>query len=473
MQQVLHWLQKFVEIFANIIFLYTLIIIATVLVLFFLSIRQVRTKYTMDQIEPYDEYLRSDSTKPISILVPAFNEETGIVSTIRSVLTVDYPTFEVIVINDGSTDQTLQSLIDAFDMKEVTYHYRKRLETKPVEKIYQSTIYTHLYLLDKKNGGKADALNAGMNASQYPYICSLDADSIIERNAFIKVMKPIIDSGDEIIGSGGSIRIANNCEIERGELKKVGLSSKLLVVHQVIEYLRDFLFGRIGFGSKNLLLIVSGAFGVFSKEYCMRIGGYRTNTIGEDMDLVVRLHRYVRDEKLKKKIVYIPEPVCWTEAPESVSILRKQRNRWHRGLMESLWYNKKMFLNPKYGKIGLISFPYYFFIELLGPIVEMIGYIIIILGPFLGGVYIQYSLILFIFILLLGSLLSMLAILLEEWSFRRYENIGDLYRLFFASMFESFWYRPLTTFFRVESFFQLVLKKRTWGEMKRKGVSSG
>lgn len=343
MQQVLHWLQKFVEIFANIIFLYTLIIIATVLVLFFLSIRQVRTKYTMDQIEPYDEYLRSDSTKPISILVPAFNEETGIVSTIRSVLTVDYPTFEVIVINDGSTDQTLQSLIDTFEMREVTYHYRKRLETKPVEKIYQSTIYTHLYLLDKKNGGKADALNAGMNASQYPYICSLDADSIIERNAFIKVMKPIIDSGDEIIGSGGSIRIANNCEIERGELKKVGLSSKLLVVHQVIEYLRDFLFGRIGFGSKNLLLIVSGAFGVFSKEYCMRIGGYRTNTIGEDMDLVVRLHRYVRDEKLKKKIVYIPEPVCWTEAPESVSILRKQRNRWHRGLMESLWYNKKCF----------------------------------------------------------------------------------------------------------------------------------
>ncbi|WP_338750779.1 glycosyltransferase [Bacillus sp. FJAT-52991] len=471
MNTLLEWARTVVDFLSQMIFFYTVAIILIMLLLFVLAIKQIRKTHLLDFEEPYDEHLRSEFTKPISILVPGKNEETGIVNTVRSLLTIDYPEFEIIVINDGSTDSTLQTMIEAFELKPITSYYRKRLDSKPIRQVYQSKVYPHLFLMDKESGGKADALNAGMNLAQYPFFCSLDADSIIERTAFVKIMKPIIDSGDEIIASGGSVRIANDCVIERGELKKVALSKNRIVVHQVIEYLRDFLFGRIGFGSRNLLLIVSGAFGVFSKEYCINIGGYRTNTVGEDMDLVVRLHRYIKKNKLNKKIAYIPEPVCWTEAPETLSILRKQRNRWYRGLFESLWHNKRMFLNPRYGKIGLISLPYYFFIELLGPLIEMIGYFIILLGPFLGGIYIQYSLALFCCILLLGSMLSMFSILLEEWSFRRYEKIGDFVRLFISSLLESFWYRPLMTFFRVEGFFQIIFRKKSWGDMKRKGVS--
>lgn len=471
MYTVLQSLRTTVEIFSQVIFFYTIAIILIMMILMVFAIKQIRKTHLLDFEEPYNEHLRSEFTKPISILVPGKNEETGIVNTARSLLAIDYPEFEIIVINDGSTDSTLQTMIDAFDLQPITSYYRKRLTSKPVKQVYQSRIYPHLFLMDKESGGKADALNAGMNLAQYPFFCSLDADSIVERTAFIKIMKPIIDSDDDIVASGGSVRIANDCVIERGELKSVALSKNKVVVHQVIEYLRDFLFGRIGFGSRNLLLIVSGAFGVFSKEYCISIGGYRTNTVGEDMDLVVRLHRYIKENKLNKKIAYIPEPVCWTEAPETLDVLRRQRNRWYRGLFESLWHNKRMFFNPRYGKIGLISFPYYLLIELLGPLVEMIGYVIILLGPFLGGVHIVYSLALFFCILLLGSMLSMFSILLEEWSFRRYEKLEDFIRLFLSSLLESFWYRPLMTFFRVEGFFQIIFKKKAWGDMKRKGLS--
>lgn len=437
----------------------------------FLSLLQIRRRYQLDYNEPYEELLNSEYTKPVSILVPAYNESVGIYGSIRSLLSIEYPEFEIIVINDGSTDDTLEKLMSKLKLIEVNRVIRKQLETKHIKAIYRSSIYPNLIVLDKENGGKADALNAGINCSKYPYFCSLDGDSIIERNAFLKVLKPIIESGDEVIASGGSVRIANGCVIQNGELVQIELSKKPIVVMQVIEYLRAFLTGRIGLSKNNLLLIVSGAFGVFSKKWVIEAGGY-AHTVGEDMELVVRLHRLVKEKKANKKIIYVPDPVCWTEAPESLKFLRRQRKRWHRGLIDSLWRHKKLMFNPRYGSIGMFSMPYFFFIEFLGPLIELFGYILLIISIFTGGIYLEFATLFFLLSLIYGSIFSMTSVLLEEWSMERYPKVKHLVILFFVSLTETLWYRPLTVIWRVEGIIEMLAGKKGWGEMVRKGVSN-
>ncbi|KAA0548137.1 glycosyltransferase family 2 protein [Bacillus sp. BGMRC 2118] len=454
------------------IFFYMAFVILFYTAMLLISFVHLRSQYQLDDSEPYDDLLNVSYTKPISILVPAFNESAGIYGSIRSLLSIEYPEFEVIVINDGSKDDTLEKMITRFSMVKVNRVVQKKLETKEIKGVYQSTIYNHLFLIDKVNGGKADSLNAGINMSSYPYFCSLDGDSVLERDAFLKVMKPIIDSDGDVIASGGSIRIANGCKIESGEIVKIGLSSKPLVVMQVIEYLRAFLMGRIGMSRHNLLLIVSGAFGVFSKKWVIDAGGYNHKTVGEDMELVVRLHRLIKERREKKKIVYVADPVCWTEAPESYKFLRRQRTRWHRGLFESLWAHKKLMFNPKYGSIGFISMPYFLFIEFLGPVIELIGFIIMVVSIFIGGIYFEFAILLFLMSILYGSVFSMMAVLLEEWSLRKFPKVMDIVRLVFFSLTETLWYRPLTVLWRCEGIWHIVIRKRGWGEMIRKGVSN-
>lgn len=457
--------------FAAFIAVFMVLVISFYSIILLISVFQLRKEYLLDRNQSFDEYMNESFAKPVSIIVPAYNEEAGIVASVRSLLSIDYPSFEIIVVNDGSKDATIEKMITHYQMKEINAAVRKQVETKSVKKIYQSASLPNLFLIDKENGGKADALNAGINFSHYPYFCSLDGDSVLERDAFLKVMKPILDSDGEVIASSGSIRIANGCEIQDGNILKVGLAREPLVIMQIIEYLRAFLMGRIGLSRHNLLLIVSGAFGVFSKQWVIEAGGYKTNTVGEDMELVVRLHRLIRDKKQKKKIVYVPDPVCWTEVPESMTYLRRQRRRWHRGLFESLWTHRKMTFNPRYGPIGFISFPYFWIVEFLGPIVELLGYIYVVISLFLGGIYLEFAILIFLLSCLYGSLFSMAAVLLEEWSLRKFPKISDLIKLFFYSLTETLWYRPLTVFWRCEGIWQLVKGDTSWGEMKRKGVS--
>ncbi len=454
-----------------IILIYMVLIVLVYGTMLVISLLQIRKVYELDDLEPYEDLLKSEYTKPVSILVPAYNESVGIYGTIRSLISIEYPEYEIIIINDGSTDDTLEKLIEKFKLKKVKRVVRRQLDTKEIREVYQSAIYDNLFVLDKENGGKADALNAGINMSRYPYFCSLDGDSIIERNAFLKVLKPIIESDDEVIASGGSVRIANGCDIQNGEIIRTGLSTKPLVVMQVIEYLRAFLTGRIGLSSNNLLLIVSGAFGVFSKKWVVEAGGY-AHTVGEDMELVVRLHRMMKEKKEKKKIIYVPDPVCWTEAPESMKFLRRQRKRWHRGLFDSLWKHKKLMFNPKYGSIGLFSMPYFFFIEFLGPLIELLGYLILIISIFTGKIYLEYAILFFLLSLIYGSIYSMAAVLLEEWSMERYPKVKHFTILFLVSLTETFWYRPLTVIWRVEGMIEMLFGKKGWGEMVRKGVSN-
>ena len=436
-----------------------------------ISFQQLRRQYKLDDEEPYEDLLEVSYTKPLSILVPAYNESIGIIGSVRSLISIEYPQFEIIVLNDGSKDDTLDKLIQEFQLKKVSKVVRKQLETKDIKAIYQSEIYEHLVVVDKENGGKADALNVGINVSQYPYFCSIDGDSVLERDAFLKVMKPIIESDGEVIASGGSVRIANGCKINNGAVEKIGLSSHPLVIMQVIEYLRAFLMGRIGLSKHNLLLIVSGAFGVFSKRWVIDAGGY-AHTVGEDMALVVRLHRLIKERKANNKIIYIPDPVCWTEAPENFKFLRRQRNRWHRGLFDSLWTHKKLMFNPKYGSIGMVSMPYFLFIEFLGPVIELIGYLYIIISLFIGGIYLEFAYLLFLLTIIYGSFYSMVAVLLEEWSLRKFPKVTDIVKLFLFSLTESLWYRPLTVLWRCHGIVDTIRNKKGWGDMQRKGVSS-
>lgn len=457
--------------FSWFILIYMVIVITFYSVVMLISVIQLRKEYRLDREKSFGDYAEDIYTKPVSIIVPAFNEEAGIVHSIRSLLSINYPVFEIIVVNDGSSDMTVDVLIEQYDMKEIKKVIRRQVNSKPIKIVYQSQILPNLYLVDKDNGGKADALNAGLNFSHYPYVCSLDGDSVLERDAFLKVMKPIIESNEEVIASGGSIRIANGCEIRNGEVLKIGLSKNPLVIMQVIEYLRAFLMGRIGLSRHNLLLIISGAFGVFSKHWVVQAGGYRSDTVGEDMELVVRIHRLLKETKQKKRIVYVPDPVCWTEVPESTKYLKRQRRRWHRGLFESLWIHRKLTFNPKYGLIGFVSFPYFWIVEFLGPIVELSGYIYIVISLFAGGIYLEFAILIFLLSCLYGSIFSAFAILLEEWSLRKYPRISDLLKLFLYSLTETIWYRPLTVFWRCQGVWQMIRGENGWGEMKRKGVS--
>lgn len=464
------WLEM-VKMFAWFIAFYMIVVIFFYSVILMISIFQLRKEYQLDRDQTYEDYMNEIYTKPVSVIVPAYNEEEGIVQSIRSLLSVNYPTFEIIVVNDGSKDRTLEKMLEHYDLMEINKVVRRQIDTKPIRRIYQSTLFPQLFLIDKENGGKADALNVGLNFSHYPYFCSLDGDSVLEQDAFLKVMKPIIDSNEEVIASGGSVRIANGCQIENGHILKVGLSNHPLVVMQIIEYLRAFLMGRIGLSRHNLLLIISGAFGVFSKHWVIQAGGYKINTVGEDMELVVRLHRIIKEKKLKKKIVYVPDPVCWTEVPENLKFLRRQRRRWHRGLFESLWTHRKITFNPKYRSIGFISFPYFWIVEFFGPIIELSGYLFIVLCLFLGGIYLEFSILLFLLSCLYGSIFSMAAVLLEEWSLTKFPKVSDIIKLFLYSMTETIWYRPLTVLWRCEGIWQMIKGETGWGEMKRKGVS--
>ncbi|MBP3951111.1 glycosyltransferase family 2 protein [Bacillus suaedae] len=441
------------------------------LILFLFSAIILRRERDLNKKEPYEDLLLSDEIKPISILVPAYNEEAGIVSSVRSLLSMNYKQFEIIVINDGSTDKTLNKMIDAYQMIEIPLVVRKQVPSKEIIRIYRSKLFDYLYIVDKINGGKADALNAGINVSRYPYVCSLDGDSILERDALLKVMKPIIDSNEQVIATGGSIRIANGCKIERGEVMEVDLPKSPLVVMQIIEYLRAFLIGRIGLSRHNLLLIISGAFGIFNKSWVIRAGGYEPGTVGEDMELVVKLHKLIAEEGTNERIQYIADPVCWTEAPDTFSILKRQRTRWQRGLFETLRTHRTMMLNPRYKKVGLISMPYFFLIELMGAVFEAFAYIYMISGLIFEFISFEVTLTLFLVTWFYGSYLSMCGVLLEEWSLRRYPKKRHLVRLFLYSFTEVFWYRPINIWWRLLGIWQGIRKRSDWGVMTRKGIS--
>lgn len=439
-----------------------------------LNLLSLRTLHRKGQEEMLDDLPRAYSglEPPVSILVPAYNEEASIAASVRSMLQLTYAEYEVVVVNDGSKDRTLEVLKREFGLLPFPEAYRRQIPTREIRGIYRSTRFPNLRVIDKVNGGKADSLNAGINASRYPLFCGVDADSILQRDSLERVTQPFLRD-PTMVATGGTIRIANGCEVAGGFLTKVGLPRSPLALFQVVEYLRAFLFGRLGWSAVNGMLIISGAFGVFRKDAVVSVGGYRPDTIGEDMELIVRMHRLLRERRQPYRIEFVPDPVCWTEAPEDFKTLKNQRIRWQRGLAESLNANWGLMFSRNGGVPGWLAFPFMLLFEWLGPLVEMGGYLFMGVA-FLSGEISWQAFSTFMFVAIgLGILLSASGLLLEEMSFHIYPRGKQLLALGLVVLLENLGYRQLNTWWRLIGLFRWAMQKEaSWGAMTRKGSFS-
>ncbi len=434
-------------------------------VIAFVQLRKHRRRWTARDLEAI---MRSPATPAVSIVAPAHNEEATLASSVRALLLVNYPQFEVIVVNDGSTDGTLAVAAREFELARTPVSHAEPIPTKAVRGIYQSLAHPDLVMIDKENGGKSDAINAGINAARYPIVCVIDADSLIEEHSLIRAMLPFIEYPDTI-AAGGIVRIANGCRVDRGRVTEVRLPASRLAMFQTVEYLRSFLAGRVAMSAVNSLLIISGAFGLFSRDAVIEVGGFRRDTIGEDMELVTRLQRVYRERGRPFRIVFQPEPTCWTEVPESLHVLGRQRNRWQRGTMEVLGYHARMQFNPRYGIVGLFAMPYYLVFEAAGPVIELTGYVLTALAIPFGLLNWRFAELFFLASVVYGSLLSVAAVALEELSFRRYPKLTDLLRLAAYGVLENFGYRQMATWWRFVGVIDYFRGRTGWGAMKRKG----
>lgn len=419
--------------------------------------------------------IASNPNAPVfSLIAPAYNEGMTIVENVRSLLSLYYHNLEIIIVNDGSKDDSIQKLIDAYELESVAFFIQGNIPTAEVRGIYKSKnpAFHKLIVVDKANGGKADALNVGVNISSGDYLVCIDVDCILEQDSILKLAKPFLQQTDKkLIACGGVIRLANNCRIENGKVVEVNLPRTLLGKTQVLEYIRAFVLGRMAWSRASGLILISGAFGVFDRKIVLACGGYDKNTVGEDMELVVRMRQYMEERNEPYEVITIPDPLCWTEAPESKEILVKQRNRWMRGTMETLWKHRRMMLNPKYGKLGTVSLPYWFSFEFLGPIIEFAGYFFFILFLILGIINWSFFLILCALVISAGFLYSFYAILVDLVSRQVYTKRKDFLSLIGTALLEPFYFHPIVVKAGVKGFIDYFKKSHSWGEMTRQGFS--
>ena len=439
--------------------------------LLILSIPEIWEQTRLAEDEDFQRLMQSDALPPITILVPAYNEQKTIEASVTAILALHYRNYEVVVVNDGSKDGTLETLRHAFDLYEVPRTYPETIPTKPLRALYRSRARTKLVVIDKENGGKADSLNAAINASRFPLVIAVDADTLIEPDALLRLTRPFL-LGRRVAAVGGTVRVANGCVVKHGQVTDARVPRRLLPGVQVVEYLRAFLFGRLGWNRLGGNLIISGAFGLFRKDHLLAVGGYDATSIVEDLDLVVRLHRYLRRRKERYEIPFIPDPVAWTEVPESLAVLARQRGRWQRGLVAAMWQYRGMLFNPRYGRVGLIAVPFYALGEMLAPLVEVFGYVIIVAGLMAGVVNVSFALLFVLVAWGYGMLLSLWAVVLEEVSFHRYRRFGDLVRLVLFATLENFGYHQCGVWWRLRAFFTRRGRKHGWGEMTRRGFET-
>jgi cellulose synthase/poly-beta-1,6-N-acetylglucosamine synthase-like glycosyltransferase len=477
------------------------------LALIVLSARQVRRRVAAHFVEDLDLIDRGDLTKPLTMIVPAFNEDVTIVDSVTSLIHCDYPRFEVVVISDGSSDGTLDRLKRAFRLRRTEVPYRPAIGTARVRAMYEATIplpsnVLRLVVIDKENGGKADALNAGINASTTPYFVSLDADSILDQRALKELMR-VVQEDPRVVAVGGQVAIANGCTVRNSRVVSVGLPARSLPRFQMVEYFRSFTTARTGLDRMRSILILSGVFAVFEKETVIRAGGYLTpflnhritreyvghpaGTVCEDMEIIVRLHRFVLDKLHDRRIVFLPHPVAWTEVPERFESLRKQRGRWYRGLRESLRYHRTMLWRSKYGRIGWFALPAFWLFEYYGPVIEVLGYSCVIFLLLMEWL-LDYQLInyayLWAFLLAslgYGILVNVLAVLVGAWRFRYgladrlqrhllpFSRRREVLILLAYAVMENFGYRQLTLYWRLRGLWDAWRGKTGWEKFGRVG----
>jgi cellulose synthase/poly-beta-1,6-N-acetylglucosamine synthase-like glycosyltransferase len=415
----------------------------------------------------------SPLTPPITLITPAHNEEGSIVPSIQSLLRVDYPQLEVVVVNDGSTDRTLPKLTEEFQLEAARMLYTPHIATTRVRGIYRSAREPRLIVVDKEScGSKADAVNAGLNAASSPYACVVDADSMLESDALLRIMVKILEDPKRVVAAGGIVRAVNGCELSGGKIRRVRLPKSPIVVIQVIEYLRAFLIGREGWSRGNMLTIISGAFGVFRRDVLLRVGGYRTASIGEDFDLVARIHRLMLDEKKQYRIAFVPDPVCWTEVPPTMRSLARQRARWHKGLIDTLWRSREMLFQRKCGRIGWIALPYMWIFECFAPVIELIGLATIALAAILHVLSRTFFIEFLIYGYLFAAMISVGAVLQEEVTYRRYNDWRDVARLILFCFLEQIPYRQMYLLWRLHGLWQYARGDVSWHSVQRIGLEA-
>jgi cellulose synthase/poly-beta-1,6-N-acetylglucosamine synthase-like glycosyltransferase len=420
--------------------------------------------------EPFKEYSVSPQTPSVSILIPAHNEDRVIVRTIRSALAVDYPIFEVIVINDGSDDGTLETIVNAFGLKKIDLVYRNFLRTTPVKAFYSNPEIPTLIVIDKERSGKADSLNCGINVSRSPYFCSVDADSLLEQDSLIKLITPIMGSSVPVIACGGVVRILNGVTLTDGSLQEIDLPRKALPMFQVVEYARTFLFGRMGWDALNCLLILSGTFSLFLKSAVLKVGGYRGGNTSEDMEIIVRLHRHYLEQKKPYRIKFISDPICWTEVPDTLKMLGRQRRRWHLGLLQTLFQHRSMIFNADYGRLGVFALPYYLLFETFGPVIELMGYVTVGGSYLLGLLSIDFLLLFLVLSVFYGTFLSTAGVFLTELTYRRYPKWSHLVQMVWYALLENFYYRQINSFWRTQALFNFLRGRTSWEHVVKKGA---
>ena len=464
------WLLNAVDTISFVILIYFSALQLVLFTLLVLSYFDMRRRLAQNYYADYEALAKSHFTFPISVIMPAYNEATMAATAVHSVLSLDYPQHEVIVVNDGSTDVTLETLIREFRLERRDVVVRKSLSYRgEVRGIYKSAAYPKLTVIDKAHAGKSAALNCAINVSRYPLFCSIDADSIFQENALLRVVRPFLEDPDRVIAVGGQVRVANGCHVERGRVVEPRLPQKILAAFQVVEYLRAFVASRLGLSAMNNLLLLSGVFSLFRKDAVIEVGGYRSDIVTEDMELVVRLHAHMRAQRQPYAVVFLPDPICWTEVPENLGTLARQRNRWHRGLIESLWLHKSILWRRNSGSLRWIGMPYYIFFEFLGPIVELVGYILIPIAYFLGFLSPVWFWAFLFLSVTSGAFLSVSAVLLEELSFGLYRSWGDFSMMIAIGIIENFSYRLLTLFFRLGAVLDMILGRGGWGKQERTG----
>jgi cellulose synthase/poly-beta-1,6-N-acetylglucosamine synthase-like glycosyltransferase len=410
---------------------------------------------------------------PITIIAPAHNEEASIRIAVRNLLDLDYPELEVIVVNDGSEDRTLDEMREEFRLRPVRAVYVHSMKSAPVRALYRSGVDARLVVVDKEPGGsKADAVNAGLNAATSPYVCIVDADSVLERDALLRIMLPILADPKRVVAVGGIIRVLNGSEIAKGQIRRVRLPRKSIEVIQVIEYLRAFLIGREAWAQGNMLMIISGAFGVFRTDLVRAVEGYRPSAIGEDFDLVARLHKYLLEKRADYRIQFVPDPMCWTEVPSDLKSLGRQRARWQKGLLDVLLLTRSMLFRPRYGKIGSFALPYLWLFEFAAPVIEILGIATIVLAAVLGVLSRAFFLQFLLFGYAFATVISIGSVLQEEITYKRYNDWQDVVRLVSYCFLEHFPYRQMHMAWRLYGIWQYLRGDFAWAPLKRKGLQS-
>lgn len=468
---IFYFLAWFYEYF---VFFYGLVLFLSYLFLVFLSLFAIRAYLKRNEYTDNDTIIYSPLAPGISVIAPAYNEELTIISNVRSLLTLNYVHFEVIIINDGSTDRTLELLIEEFELISVDFAYEDKIATQPVIGFYKSTnpAFSKLLVIDKENGkSKADGSNAGVNAAIYPYFLCTDVDCILHKDTLVELMKPIIQEPKrKVISVGGPLRMANSCDFEDGELVRMRPPKGLIPRFQEIEYIRAYMLSKMGWSLINAVPNVSGGLGLFNTEIAIRGGGYNYKSFAEDQDLIMRMIQYCCQEKIKYAIRYIPKTVCWTEGPPTVKVFVRQRTRWGQGLLQLMVTHKKMFLNPRYKRAGMIVFPYNFFFEFIAPIIEITGIAYMVFLAINGLINWPFAIIVFVFAYSYSVLMSIIAILWDQLSFRNYKTWGEALALCIMPFFELFIFHPLVLFSGIRGYLFYILGKRDkWGDMQRRG----